>query len=53
MIYLQDIYNCYMNVCATTDSINDYEEKLLEKCVNNDYDYEKMLEAPPFSIRMY
>jgi hypothetical protein len=50
MTYIQDIYNCYMNMCTTKENIKDYEEKLLEKCF--DHEYEKMHEAPPFSIRI-
>ena len=34
---MQDICNCYMFLCANEENIKDYEEKLLEKCFDQEY----------------
>jgi hypothetical protein len=54
---LQDICNCYMSLCSTDEQLKDYEEKLLEKCCEKEFDlnlintmYTAEYEPPPFSL---
>lgn len=35
---LQDICNCYISLCGTEGDIKDYEEKLLEKCFDDNFE---------------
>lgn len=55
---MQDVCNCYMYLCSTEGQLKDYEEKLLEKCFDNEYDIENTMYAtqyeppqPPFSMQ--
>lgn len=34
----QDIYNYYMYFCSNKEDLKNYEEKLLEKCFDNNYE---------------
>ena len=49
---IHDICGCYMSIFDSQDDINDYEEKLLEKCFDNNYENFEMGQtvsyAPPF-----
>lgn len=54
---LQDIRNCYMSLCSTDEQLKDYEEKLLERCCEKEFDlnlintmYTAEYEPPPFSL---
>lgn len=55
-IILQDICNCYMYLCSNKEELKDYEEKLLDKCFDINYErctmYCTQYEAPtpPFSM---
>lgn len=37
---LQDICNCYMYLCSSKETIKEYEEKLLEKCFDQNDRFE-------------
>lgn len=55
VMLLQDICNCYMSLCSTGEQLKDYEEKLLEKCFDKEYEtnntmYATDYEPPPFSL---
>jgi hypothetical protein len=52
---LQNIHNCYMSLCSNSEQLKDYEEKLLEKCCDKEFDlintmYTSQYEPPPFSL---
>ncbi len=35
---LRDICNLYMYFCASSQNLREYEERLLDKCFDNEYD---------------
>lgn len=55
MLHLRDICNCYMYLCSSEETLQDYEERLLEKCFDKEYEHQTKLHAteyepPPFAI---
>ncbi len=57
MQHIRDFCNCYMQLCSSKETIQDYEEKLLEKCFDKEFEYKTPLystqyEPPPFLIGM-
>jgi hypothetical protein len=45
---IQDICNCYMYLCAPKEDMNDYEEKLLDKCFDVNYEPLHLAKTVPY-----